>query len=187
MHRLQPELTLTVGERLAFRPNSLKHNLYPEKMLVTHTADRMCPVLRLHHLLRGSAALGQPITKYLCRPLAADKTGFLERPLSVAAFEEDVAAHFRAAGVPYHATLHGSRRGSLQQGAADGLTQAEVGQLGQIKTPRVQAMYLAPDRHNPGPLPKGARPAKRARLGEFLQQAVGTGNTGPILNAVPNV
>lgn len=37
--------------------------------------------------------LGQPITKCLCRPLAKDKSGFLERPLSEAAFQKDVANH----------------------------------------------------------------------------------------------
>lgn len=165
--QLLPELRLKPGDQVWFKPFSLKHNLYPEKMVVTMTGDHRCAITRLHALLKQSDAAAQPIVQFLCRPLASNKQQFLEQPLSVAAFEEDVSTHFIAAGIPYHATLHGSRRGSLQEGAAQGLSQAEVGLLGQIKTPRVQAMYLDAARHLPGVLKKGPRPNKRPRLGEF--------------------
>jgi hypothetical protein len=138
-------------------------------MMVTYTGELLCPVRRLHELLADAAVTGQPIRQYLCRPLSADRTTFLEQPLTVAAFEEDVAAHFEAAGVEYHATLHGSRRGSLQAGAAQGMSLAEIGRMGQIKTPRVQVMYVAADRHLPGLLPRGGRPSKKPKLGHFMQ------------------
>jgi hypothetical protein len=110
VHKLLPFLKLEVGEQLAFKPTSLKHNLYPERMIVTYTGGVLCPVRRLHDNLADAAATGQPIQQYLCRPLSADRATFLEQPLTVAAFEEDESAHFEAAGVEYHATLHGSRR-----------------------------------------------------------------------------
>lgn len=56
------------------------------------------------------------------------------------------------ASMPYHATLHGGWRGSLQQHAAGGLCQG-VSLLVQLKTTRmVQALFLSRDRHQPGRL-----------------------------------
>jgi hypothetical protein len=160
---LLPELQIGVGQRVLFKATELKHNLHPEAMAVARTGGVLCPVERLHAYLKAAAAAGHPVTNYLCRPLMANKAGFLETSLSVAAFEEDVEEHFAAAGVAYHATLHGSRRGSLQHHARQGAPLEVLSYLAQIKTPEILQRYLDPARHLPGRLAKPQRPAKRAR------------------------
>lgn len=163
---LQPELKIAVGERVLFRAVEIKHNLHPEAMSVARVGGELCPVERLHSLLTASAAVGQPVTTHLCRPLAADKKRFLESSLSVSTLEGDVSKHFKAAGVPYHSTAHGSRRGALQQHADEGAPEGVLAHLAQIKTPEVLKRYLDTTRHMPGMLPKGGRPGKRVCAGQ---------------------
>ncbi len=91
------------GDVLHFRPTELKHNLQPNDMVVAYQGGLLCPLTRLQRLLVQSFMQGQPITGYLCRPLTKNKQSFEESHLNVSAFEEDVALHFSAAGVPYHA------------------------------------------------------------------------------------
>ena len=153
-----------MGDAVLFKAVELKHNLHPEVMTVTRKGGLLCPIERLHNLLVRSAALGHPITNFLCRPLSPCKESFVERSLSVAAFEYDIDSHFTAANIPYHATLHGSRRGALQHHAQQGASLDALGLLAQIKTPEVTKRYVDPTRHRPPKLPKGPRPAKRARL-----------------------
>ena len=109
---LHPTLEVPLGEAVLFKAIELKHNLHPDAMTVTRKDGPLSPIQRLHTLLTQSAALGHPVTQFLCRPLSASKDQFLERSLSVAAFEDDIDTHFTAANIPYHATLHGSRRGA---------------------------------------------------------------------------
>jgi hypothetical protein len=132
-------------------------------MTVTRKDGPLCPIQRLHAMLVQSAALGHPVTQFLCRPLSPSKDSFLERSLSVAAFEDDIDLHFSAANIPYHATLHGSRRGALQHHAQQGQSLEALGSMAQIKTPSVLKRYLDPTRHLPPRLTKTGRPAKRAR------------------------
>ena len=147
-----------------FKAVELKHNLHPDVMIVTRKDGPLCPIRRLHALLVQSAALGHPITNFLCRPLTACKDGFIESSLTVAAIEDDIDAHFTAAEIPYHATLHGSRRGSLQHHAQQGESMESLGLRAQIKTPSVTQRYLDPTRHRAPKLAKGRRPNKRARV-----------------------
>jgi hypothetical protein len=161
---LHPTLDIPLGEAVLFKALEIKHNLHPDVMVITRKDGPLCPIQRLHTLLVQSAALGHPITQFLCRPLSASKDRFLERSLSVAAFEEDIDAHFTAANIPYHATLHGSRRGSLQHHDQQGQSLEAIGLLAQIKTPSVTKRYIDPTRHLPSKLAKGKRPNKRVRL-----------------------
>eukprot|EP00884_Botryococcus_braunii_P006635 jgi/Botrbrau1/15973/Bobra.0294s0011.1 len=161
---LFPTLHVPLGATIFFKAIELKHNLHPEVMIVTRRDGPLCPIQRLHTLLAQSAALGHPVTQFLCRPLSANKDQFLERSLSVAAFEDDIDTHFTAANIPYHATLHGSRRGALQHHDQQGQSLEALGLLAQIKTPNVTKRYIDPNRHLPSKLPKGKRPNKRARL-----------------------
>lgn len=161
---LHPTLEVPLGGSVLFKAIELKHNLHPDVMSVARKDGPLCPVQRLHTLLVRSAELGHPITQFLCRPLSASKDSFLERSLSVAAFEEDIDSHFSSANIPYHATLHGSRRGSLQHHARSGLSLEALGLKAQIKTPHITKRYIDPTRHLPPKLPKGGRPTKRARL-----------------------
>jgi hypothetical protein len=158
-----PTISMAVGDVLHFRPYELKQNFHPQDMLVPYQTGVLCPVTRLQQLLVESFQQGQPITQYLCRPLAPDHKRFLEASLSVAAFESDVDSHFSAAGVTYHATLHGGRRGSLQTMHQAGQPLAAVGEKAQIKTVRIQELYVNPQGHLPSRLPKGPRPSKKAR------------------------
>jgi hypothetical protein len=151
------------GDVLHFRPTELKHNLQPNDMVVAYQGGVLCPLTRLQRLLVQSFMQGQPITGYLCRPLTANKQSFEESNLTVSAFEEDVALHFSAAGVPYHATLHGSRRGSLQEVYQQDQSLEAVGERGQIKTQRVRELYVNPKGHLPCRLPKGPRPLKKRK------------------------
>jgi hypothetical protein len=139
-------------------------------MIVVRKGGLLCSVERLHQLLLLSHRLGHPVTSFLCRPLNSDKSGFMESSLSVQAFEEDVAAHFASAGVDFHATLHGSRRGALQHHANQGANEAQLSQLAQIKTPAVLQRYLDPQRHLPARLPRTTCPAKRPREGADLPE-----------------
>jgi hypothetical protein len=161
---LYPTLQVPLGGTVLFKAIELKHNLHPDVMIIARKNGPMCPIQRLHILLTQSAALGHPVTQFLCRPLSADKNQFLEISLSVAAFEDDIDAHFTAANIPYHATLHGSRRGALQHLDQQGHSMETLGLLAQIKTPSVLKRYTDPSRHLPPKLPKGKRPNKRVRL-----------------------
>jgi hypothetical protein len=153
-----------MGDCVDFRALELKHNLHPDAMRVPRKGGVLCAVERLHALLAHAALSGRPITGYLCRPLNPSRTGFLEASLSVSAFEEDVAAHFTASGIPYHATLHGSRRGSLQHHADRGTPLEQLARLAQIKTPAVLQRYLDPFRHQPPPLSNNRFTGKRSRV-----------------------
>jgi hypothetical protein len=161
---LHPTLEIPLGEAVLFKAIEIKHNLHPDVMVITRKDGPLCPIQRLHTLLVQSAALGHPVTQFLCRPLSTSKDCFLERSLSMAAFEEDIDAHFTAANIPYHATLHGSRRGSLQHHDQQGQSLEAIGLLAQIKTPSVTKRYIDPTRHLPSKLTKGKRPNKRVRL-----------------------
>eukprot|EP00884_Botryococcus_braunii_P004912 jgi/Botrbrau1/14421/Bobra.0014s0068.1 len=161
---LYPSLQIPLGGVVLFKALEIKHNLHPEVMIITRKDGPLCPIQRLHALLVQSAALGHPVTQFLCRPLSSNKDHFIERSLSVAAFEEDIDFHFTAANIPYHATLHGSRRGSLQHHDQQGQTLEALGRLAQIKTPNVTKRYIDPTRHLPPKLPKGKRPNKKVRL-----------------------
>jgi hypothetical protein len=162
--RLYPSLKIELGEAILFKAIELKHNLHPDVMTIPRKDGPLCPIQRLHTLLAQSAALGHPVTKFLCRPLSPSKDQFLERSLSVAAFEADIDSHFTAANIPYHATLHGSRRGALQHHDQQGQSLEALGLLAQIKTPSITQRYIDPTRHLPPKLPKGKRPSKRVRL-----------------------
>jgi hypothetical protein len=161
---LYPTLQIPLGAAVLFKAIELKHNLHPDVMVITRKDGPLCPIQRLHTLLAQSAAQGHPVTQFLCRPLSANKDQFLERSLSVAAFEGDIDTHFTAAHIPYHATLHGSRRGALQHHDQQGHSLEALGLLAQIKTPSVIKRYTDPTRHLPPKLPKGKRPNKRVRL-----------------------
>eukprot|EP00884_Botryococcus_braunii_P016079 jgi/Botrbrau1/3154/Bobra.0070s0120.1 len=161
---LFPALQIQLGQSVLFKAIELKHNLHPEVMTVTRKDGPLCPIQRLHALLAQSAAQGHPITQFLCRPMSAGKDCFQERRLSVAAFEEDIDLHFTAANIPYHATLHGSRRGALQHHSQQGHSLEALGLMAQIKTPSVTKRYIDPTRHLPPKLSKGKRPSKRVRL-----------------------
>lgn len=158
-----PTINMQVGDALHFRPYELKHNMQPTDMLVPYQKGVLCPVTRLQQLLVASFHQGVPITQYLCRPMTADHKGFQETSLSVSAFETDVDHHFTAAGITYHATLHGSRRGSLQTMHQAGQPLSAVGEKAQIKTPNIQALYVNPQGHLPSRLPKGPRPTKKVK------------------------
>eukprot|EP00884_Botryococcus_braunii_P013002 jgi/Botrbrau1/21702/Bobra.43_1s0098.1 len=153
---LNPTLQIPLGAAVLFKAIELKHNLHPEVMIITRRDGSLCPIRRLHTLLAQSAVLGHPVTQFLCRPLAANKNQFLERSLSVAAFEDDIDTHFIAANIPDHATLHGSRRGALLHHDQQGQSLEALGLLAQIKTPSVTKRYIDPTRHRPPKLPKGA-------------------------------
>jgi hypothetical protein len=163
------------GEVLHFKPTELKRNLYPEDMLVTYRADVLCPLTRLQQLLVDSWHQGQPITNYLSRPMTRDKSSFIETSLSVSAFEEEVAQHFHAAGVSYHVTLHGSRRGSLQEVYQVSQSMDAVGKRGQIKTPHIRELYVNAVKHRPSRLKKGPRPVNKTK-GQQAEQLLKKAN-----------
>lgn len=159
---LLPELRIPMGGTLKFCALELKHNLHPDAMLVTRKGGLLCAVDRLHTLLAASMRLGHPITSFICRPLNPSKSGFMESSLSVSAFEADVSHHFSQAEITYHATLHGSRRGSLQHHANQGVSFEQLSQRAQIKTPAVLQRYLDPTRHLPARLPRDKPSNKRS-------------------------
>lgn len=140
----------------------LKHNVDPDAMLVTRKGGLLCVVERLHIFLVTSLRLGHPISSFICRPLNPSRSGFVESSLSVSAFEEDVSHHFTQAEIPYHPTLHGSRRGSLQHHSNQGALFEELAQRAQIKTPAVLQRYLDPSRHQPVRLPRDKPSNKRS-------------------------
>jgi hypothetical protein len=61
---------------------------------------------------------------------------------------------FSAAGIEYHVTIHGARRGAIQAIAQEGASPTEVAELAHIKTPRVALCYQDERRHLPCLLPR---------------------------------
>ena len=107
----------------------------------------MDPVLWVHSVLRTAAIAGQPITRYLFRPLARDHQGFQNAALESSALNHAFKKRFAGAGVLDGQTPHGIRRGAIQAGLAAGRSPQDVMAQAHMESPSVFKRYTDPLRH----------------------------------------
>jgi hypothetical protein len=118
----------------------------------------------LNHLVMESLALGHPITNFIARPLAANKTYFLEHGITASELATRAKDRFADAIPGGQIRLHGARRGSIQHARfIEGKPRHLVQEQAQIRCEHIMRIYENPEGHNPPALERIAR-AKRMKL-----------------------
>jgi hypothetical protein len=151
---LVPEVTLPPGTIVYFQPRRLKHNADPPSFKVAFEAVEGNPVHALATYLHICQGHGQPIVDILARVTTPDRRTFKEQPMTSSQLTARLRRFFSAAGIEYHVTTHGARRGAMQALAREGASLTEVAEFAQIKTPRVALCYQDERRHLPCLLPR---------------------------------
>jgi hypothetical protein len=148
---LLPTVTLAPGSIVYFQPRRLKHNADPHSFKVAYEVVEGNPVHALATYLHICQGHGQPIVDILARLTTPDRRTFKEQPMTSSQLTAGLRRFFSAAGIEYHVTTHGARRGAIQATAREGasLNDHEVAELAQIKTPRVALCYQDERRHLP--------------------------------------
>ena len=144
---IYPEIKLQQGARVALMPDHTKTGAKDGAMHVEITLCKMCAMSWLRRTMQAYEAAGQPITDWITRPMAKDKQNFVEAGLSSAEIANRTKLHMKAAGIYSGHTVHGTRRGSMQDAYERGKSLQQIGESAQIRTEAIVKRYLDPHRH----------------------------------------
>ena len=124
----------------------------PETLEIRRLSDRpdaACAVTRLRRYHSALLAAGLSARGFIFRPLSfrSVTTGPAISAITSSALANRFKRALEAAEMHEGETVHGTRRGAMQEAERGGMARADVWSRAGIKTPNVGAMYLDQGRH----------------------------------------